>query len=106
MPHTHKPHGSNGCDACLDLWFALPVGAPIILPNRWRESDKLRNQARPTVLGHELDPATLTPIRRHVDTQTPGDYGADPLGDGMFRMIPSGDIVDTTERDCRLVGRD
>ena len=22
------------------------------------------------------------------------DYGSDPLGDGKFRMIPSGDIVD------------
>ena len=31
-----------------------------------------------------------------------GDYGSDPLGDGTFRMIPSGDIVDYTERNRRL----
>jgi hypothetical protein len=38
------------------------------------------------------------PIRR-----TPGkDYGADPLGDGKFRMVPSGDIVDFEERQRRL----
>ena len=30
------------------------------------------------------------------------DYGADPLGDGMFRMVPSGDIVDLAERNRRL----
>ena len=30
------------------------------------------------------------------------DYGADPLGDGMFRMVPSGDIVDRAERFRRL----
>jgi hypothetical protein len=25
------------------------------------------------------------------------DYGADPMGDGTFRMAPSGDIVDFAE---------
>lgn len=30
------------------------------------------------------------------------DYGCDPVGDGTFRMIPSGDIVDRAERDKRL----
>lgn len=30
------------------------------------------------------------------------DYGADPLGDGTFRMVPSGDIVDLDERNRRL----
>lgn len=34
------------------------------------------------------------------DTQS--DYGADPLGDGTFRMVPSGDIVSREERDKRL----
>jgi hypothetical protein len=32
----------------------------------------------------------------------PGDYGCDPIGDGMFRMVPSGDVVDYTERCRRL----
>lgn len=39
---------------------------------------------------------------RRVDTSLPGDYGADPLGDGTFRMVPSGDVVDGTERNRRL----
>lgn len=30
------------------------------------------------------------------------DYGADPLGNGEFKMIPSGDIVDFNERCRRL----
>jgi hypothetical protein len=27
------------------------------------------------------------------------DYGADPIGDGTFRLIPSGRIVNREERD-------
>lgn len=34
-----------------------------------------------------------------------GDHGADPLGNGMFRMVPSGDIVDYEERMRRLPAR-
>ena len=30
------------------------------------------------------------------------DYGADPIGDGTFRMVPSGDVVDYAERCRRL----
>ena len=30
------------------------------------------------------------------------DYGADPLGNGMFKMVPSGDTVDFEERKRRL----
>ncbi len=30
------------------------------------------------------------------------DYGADPVGDGIFKMVPSGDIVDWDERCRRL----
>lgn len=68
-----------------------------------RKSDLLRNQAVPMVLGcYELDRATLTPLRRAIDVHAPGDYGADPLGDGTFRMVPSGDIVDYAERCKRL----
>lgn len=39
---------------------------------------------------------------RAVDLSKPGDYGADPIGDGKFRMVPSGDIVDYEERCRRL----
>ena len=30
------------------------------------------------------------------------DYGSDPLGNGQFRMVPSGDVVGREERDRRL----
>lgn len=63
---------------------------------------KLRDMDRPTVLGYELDRVTLTPIKRAINTAAPGDYGADPLGDGTFRMVPSGDVVDLNERNRRL----
>lgn len=39
---------------------------------------------------------------RTVDVRQSGDYGADPIGDGTFRMVPSGDIVDFAERMRRL----
>jgi hypothetical protein len=37
-----------------------------------------------------------------LPTSTAEDYGADPVGDGTFRMVPSGDIVDLAERRRRL----
>jgi hypothetical protein len=43
-----------------------------------------------------------TVIHRTFITRAPGDYGADPLGDGTFRMVPSGDIVSLEERNRRL----
>lgn len=62
----------------------------------------LRDEEHPTVLGYELDRKTLTPLKRPI-VHVPGkDYGADPIGDGMFRMVPSGDVVNFTERCRRL----
>jgi hypothetical protein len=44
-----------------------------------------------------------TEIRREtIDPRREGDYGSDPLGDGTFRMVPSGDIVSFEERNRRL----
>jgi len=43
-----------------------------------------------------------TYLARSVDVSRAGDYGADPIGDGTFRMVPSGDIVDYAERCRRL----
>ena len=40
-----------------------------------------------------------------VDTSREGDYGADPIGDGTFKMVPSGDIVSFEERNRRLAAR-
>ena len=57
------------------------------------------------MLGYKLDRATLVPLRQIVNVDAPGDYGADPIGDGTFRMVPSGDIVDLAERNRRLKAR-
>lgn len=40
--------------------------------------------------------------RKTINLQVSGDYGADPLGNGTFRMVPSGDIVSLEERNRRL----
>lgn len=42
---------------------------------------------------------------RIVNTSAAGDYGADPVGNGMFRMVPSGDLVNYEER-CRRLKKD
>lgn len=67
------------------------------------KSDKLRDMDVPMILGaYELDRVTLTPIRRAINVNALGDYGSDPIGDGTFRMVPSGDIVNYEERNKRL----
>ncbi len=65
-------------------------------------TDRLRDMDKPTVLGYELHKDTLTPVRTLTDVNRVGDHGADPIGDGTFRMIPSGDIVTYEERCRRL----
>lgn len=67
-----------------------------------KKNDLLRNQETPMVLGIELDRDTLTPVRRSVVISPGKDYGADPLGNDMFRMVPSGDIVGIEEKRKRL----
>jgi hypothetical protein len=42
-------------------------------------------------------------IHDSIQQRKPGvDYGADPVGDGTFKMVPSGDIVGLEERIRRL----
>jgi hypothetical protein len=42
-------------------------------------------------------------VHEPLAPRIPGkDYGADPIGDGTFRMVPSGDIVSYEERCKRL----
>ena len=50
-------------------------------------------------MGHTYIPPTK------IDLTSKKDYGADPLGNGMFKMVPSGDIVDYEERMRRLPWR-
>lgn len=40
-----------------------------------------------------------------IDVTSTGDYGSDPVGNGMFRMVPSGDVVDMDERNKRMAAR-
>lgn len=78
-----------------------------------RTADRRGNPRREDTIhfaGYDIDLVPTGPrgaresrIRRDViDTSAPGDYGADPIGDGMFRMVPSGDVVDHAERNRRL----
>jgi len=70
---------------------------------RKKPSDLLREQDVPSVFGYELDRECLVPKRTSIGARAAGDdYGCDPLGDGTFRMVPSGDVVDDTERKRRL----
>jgi hypothetical protein len=57
---------------------------------------------RMTVLsGYDLDERGGI-IRKTINTKAAGDYGADPMPGGMFRMVPSGDVVTLDERTRRL----
>jgi len=67
-----------------------------------KQSDRLRDMDTPTVMGYELDRETLTPIRRPLPPMNGRDIGSDPIGNGTFKMFPSGDIVDFAERNRRL----
>lgn len=65
----------------------------------------MSRKERPTEIlgGYKLD-RNLMPIRQCIDTSRVGDYGADPIeGGAMFKMVPSGDVVDWAER-CRRLG--
>lgn len=54
------------------------------------------------ILGYTWDDIQRAQMRgelaARVDTTRPGDYGSEPAGNGMVRMIPSGDIV--TPEEC------
>jgi len=65
-----------------------------------------RDDGKPLIaFGYELD-ALGRPIREFVPASKAGvDYGADPVGDGTHRMVPSGDIVTLEERIRRLSKR-
>ena len=41
-------------------------------------------------------------ITKPIDISKPGDHGCDPVGDGTFKMVPSGDIVSLCEMRKRL----
>ena len=41
-------------------------------------------------------------FRDRINVNAPGDYGCDPTGDGLFRMVPSGDVVSFEEMKARL----
>lgn len=53
-------------------------------------------------LGYKIENGRYVRLGATIDLNAPGDYGADPVGDGTFKMVPSGDIVDYDERCRRL----
>ncbi len=79
--------------------------------SRTGQEDYLRNARRPKGKAHEQEfagykftsgPAETVIHRQRIQTESSGDYGADPVGDGTFRMVPSGDVVDFEECNRRL----
>lgn len=69
--------------------------------------DRIRPGDEFEVFGHpfRLDEAGRTHHNaQHLDPRDGRDYGADPIGDGTFRMVPSGDVVGYEER-CRRLTR-
>ena len=58
------------------------------------------------IVGHDWQDIQAMQSKTHkarvVDTSRTGDYGAEPIRDGTFCMIPSGDLVDMSERNRRL----
>jgi hypothetical protein len=69
--------------------------------------DQMKRKERyMTILGgYQLDMHNHGALVRHAvpDRIEGRDYGADPLGDGRYRMVPSGDVVDYAER-CQRLG--
>jgi hypothetical protein len=59
-----------------------------ILGYTWKD---IQRASKAVVCGKHLPP-----------TKAGQDYGANPMGDGTFQMLPSGDIVDLAERNRRL----
>ena len=54
------------------------------------------------LMAHSMGLDTEIYITNPIDVLAPGDYGCDPVGDGTFKMVPSGDIVDYNEMKKRL----
>jgi len=75
--------------------------------NPWWPEDVLKQfmaydagQSAVTTIGHLR--AILLPVVKPIDGS---DYNCEPLGGGRFRMIPSRDVVNKTEKDTRLAKR-
>lgn len=68
-----------------------------------REPFIARDTREPLVVlgGYKIDAAGGI-LRESINLQQVADHGCDPLGNGQYRMVPSGDIVDAAERDRRL----
>jgi len=43
-----------------------------------------------------------TYIGKVIDLNKPGDHGCNPIGDGTFKMVPTGEIVSLEEMRKRL----
>jgi len=75
------------------------AGKPLSASERRRDSERELSFAG---YSFTAGPKGTAIHRGRVRTRTSGDHGADPIGDGMFRMVPSGDVVDYEERNRRM----
>lgn len=51
---------------------------------------------------HKKDGTNIRAILKVETAKEIDDYGCDPLGDGTFRMVPSGRIVSAEEKEALL----
>jgi len=72
----------NGRQKALNAFKKKEAEQGLIFGRTWEEVQSMQQK---------------TYIPKTVDVSPVGDYGADPLGNGKFKMVPSGDIVDLAE---------
>jgi hypothetical protein len=76
------------------------------IENLKRENESQAKDADKLIFGHtwaEIQAMQKGTYKAPTIKTTPGkDYGCDPIGNGMYKMVPSGDIVNEQERNKRL----
>ena len=85
---TNHPKGGQH----LTLNKSAQDGGPGSGPHERNASGRQQKELMATSVGMPANTYTRT-----VKTKSGGDHGSDPLGNGMHRMVPSGDIVTTAE---------
>lgn len=73
-----------------------------MLPNMPRKRPAKTREQSFAGYGFTTDDSGTTVHRETIDTSARGDYGYDHIGDGMVRMVPSGDVVSLEEAIRRL----
>ena len=94
QPSMTSSQPAMDCWAHMRKWHGKPAqdGGPGSGPHERNASGRQQKEVMATSVGMPANTYTRT-----VNTKSGGDHGSDPLGNGMHRMVPSGDIVTTAE---------